>query len=387
MIEHSIIAPSSADVWGSPNGCTGSVLMQQMYPETEENPEAMEGTASHEVGAKLIFAASVAAGFIDLPVGQTASNGVIIDDEMYEGAELFSDNVAEVMRSTAIFGGSHFNIEQRVNCPTIHELSFGTPDMWIYDQKMGIIYIWDYKYGYVVYEVFENWQLLNYIAGILTLLELNGIQTQHIKIHFRIVQPRAHHRDGPIREWVVKASDLRGYFNGLENKAHEALGANSVTRSGPHCRYCSARHACPVALKSGLRMYEIAGQPIPVELSPGALGTQLTIVRRAIKQLEYIESGMTEQVKGLVRSGASIPGWKLEMGLGREWWDKPIPEVIALGDAMGIDVRKPDNVCTPKQARKKGIDDTLVSQYSGTPQTGLKLVSDNGSKTKRIFTS
>ena len=379
---HSVIAPSSAGIWGSPNGCTGWVTMSQMYPETEQTPEAAEGEATHEVGSKLIKAASVSTSFIDLPVGMPASNGVIIDEEMYEGAEIYAEDVAEVMRKTYNFAP---NIEQPIKAPSIHELSFGTPDCWLYDPKTGILYIWDYKFGYVIYEVFENWQLINYLSGILELLNLNGIATQHIKVHLRIVQPRAHHRDGIIREWVIMASDLRPYFNILEAKAHEALGSDSVVHTGKHCRYCSARHACKPAIQAGLQMYELAGQPLPLELSPDALGTQLTIVKRAIEQLGYIESGLDEQVKGLKRSGTLVPGWITEMGLGYEKWEKPIPEVIALGDMMQVDLRKPDNAITPKQARKKGIDDAVISAYSTTPQTGLKIVPDNGSKAKRMF--
>jgi hypothetical protein len=356
--------------------------MAQMYPETDETPEAAEGTASHEVAASLISAAAVAAGFNDLPVGMPASNGVIITEEMFEAAELYAEDVGVVMRKLANFVP---NVEARIEAKQIHDLSFGTVDCWIYDQKTGHLYIWDYKFGYEIVEAFENWQAINYAAGIIEELELNGIADQFTQVHIRIAQPRAFHRDGPIREWVVNASDLRGYINVLFNKAHEALGSNPVTRSGSHCRHCSARHACPDALKAGLRLYEVAGQPLPVELPSEALGVQLSIVKRAIKQLEYIESGLDEQMKGMIRSGASVPGWKVEQGFGRERWSKPIAEVIALGDLMNIDVRKTPEAVTPKQARKLGIDDAVIMAYSETPRTGLKLVPDNGSKAKQVF--
>lgn len=384
MGSHSIIPPSSAAIWGSPNGCTGWVLMSQLYPETEETPEAADGTASHEIGASLIKASTVMSGFNDLPIGQKASNGIIITEEMFEAAEIYADDVATVIRKTGNFVP---NIEQHIRALTIHPESHGTPDIWLYDKASGCLYIWDYKYGHGIVEVFENWQLINYIAGILTQLSINGIQDQYITVHFRVVQPRAYHRDGEVREWIINAFDLRGYFNILEANAHEALGPNSINRSGPHCRYCQARHVCDTANQAGLQLYELTGKPIPLELPPDALGLQLTIVKRAIKQLEYLESGLGEQVKGLIRNGKNVPGWMVEMGLGRETWSRPIPEIITLGNIMKVDLRKPDQAMTPKQARKAGIDDAVITAYSETPKTGLKLVPDNGSKAKRMFTS
>jgi len=355
--------------------------MAQMYPETEETPEAAEGTASHEVGAKLVKAASIAAGFIDLPVGQAASNGVLITDEMYEAAEVYANDVHEVMDKLRNYTPS---IEQRVEAPNIHELSWGTDDCHIWDAKTGHLYIWDYKYGHGVVEVFENWQLINYTAGIINKLELDGILTRYMKVHMRVVQPRAFHRDGMIREWIVTASDLRGYFNQLEGKAHEALGANPVTRSGKHCKDCTGRHACEAALRGGVQLYEVAAQPMPMELPHNALGVQLGIVDRAIKQLEYVKSGMSEQVRTLVASGVNIPGWGMEPTRGKQTWSKPISEVLAMGKLAKHDLRKKDAVITPKQAIALGVDASVIKAYSST-STGLKLAPDNENKVKRLY--
>jgi hypothetical protein len=121
-----------------------------------------------------------------------------------------------------------------------------------------------------------------------------------------------------------------------------------------------------------------------VELSPEALGVQFAIIQRARKQLEYLESGYEEQIKGLMRSGASVPGFRVEESVGRERWAKPIEEVVALGDMLGHDLRKRDAI-TPNQARKLGIDDAVIMAYSEKPRTGTKVVADNGNKAKQVF--
>jgi hypothetical protein len=382
MSTHSKIPPSSAAIWGAPDGCTGWVSMSGAYPEMGENPAAAEGTAAHEVAAQLVKWQTTATTPLEM-VDTTATNGVVIDAEMFEAAQLYADDIGAVMRE---LGNFMPHIEERIEAKaSVHPESFGTPDCWLFDRNTGALYIWDFKYGHETVDAFENWQGINYAAGIIEAFRADGVDDQFITVRIRIVQPRAFHRDGPIREWAIDGGELRAHINILSTNAHEALGPNPVTRSGAHCRHCSARHACPVALQAGLRLYELAGQPIPVELPLDALGVQLAIVKRAIKALAFIESGIEEQAKGLITSGSNVPGWILEQGYGREKWKAPAAEVIALGDLMGIDIRKPLEAITPKQAVKLGIDASVIKAYSETPKSSLKLVSDNGNKAKQVF--
>ena len=385
-MSHSIIPPSSAHIWGKPDGCTGWVLMNQCYPETESTIEAMEGEASHEIARILIEISARGSGltFKDFE-GKVHENGVMYTEEMFEGAKEYADDVAIVMRKSGVFAGPNLGIEKRLEMPQIHELEFGTCDCFLFNKKTNHLYIWDYKFGYLIYEAFENWQIIDYYAGIYNLLGFDGHQDQNITVHIRVAQPRAFHRGGTIREWTVKGSDLRGHINILHENAAKSLGPDAECKSGPHCRYCPARHACESALSAGMGLYEVASKPVPVELSAAALGTQLTIVKRARKQLEYLESGFEEQVKGLIKSGKNVPGWGTEQTYGREKWGKPFEEVIAMGDMLGNDLRRKEAI-TPNQARKLGIDDEMVKAYSTTPHAGLAIVPDNGNKVKQVFT-
>jgi hypothetical protein len=385
---HSILPPSSAGIWGKPEGCTGWVLMNQTYPETESSVEAMEGDASHEIGSELIKDAQTNNVNRHTPgdwVGKTASNGVIFTENMFDCAKIYADNVIDVMRRTAVFAGNSFYVEQRVDIPAVHEINFGTPDSALYDKSRGDVYIWDYKFGFEVVEAFENWQMLDYLAGLLVEFDIDGHLDQHTTVYIRVIQPRAHHRDGIIREWKVNASDLRAYFNILKTNADISLGPDATFKTGSHCKNCPGRHACPAALKAGLGMYEAVSKPIPLELTPEALGVQLAIVKRARKQLEYLESGFEEQLKSIIRGGVLVKGWSTEPSFGHEKWNKPVNEIIAMGDMLTFDLRKPVEAITPKQAKKLGIDDAVITAYSITPSTGLKIVSDNGNKAKQVF--
>lgn len=384
-MNHSIVPPSSGHIWGKPDGCTAWPTMNQLYPETEPQPEAMEGEASHEIGACLIEGATVGSmsswSSFD---GLAAANGVVFTEEMFDGAELYAKDVQSVMRETRVFSGSNIGIERRLEMSQIHELSFGTTDCYLFDAKKGHLYIWDYKFGYEIYEAFENWQSINYYAGIYNLLGFDGIKDQHITVHIRIVQPRAFHRDGPIREWTVKASDLRAHINILKGNAHKSLGPDAEAVSGSHCKHCPGRHACEAGLTGGMRLYEAASKPTPVELPVVALGVQLAIVIRARKQLECLESGFKTQVKALIRSGKTVPGWSAEPTFGKEKFDKPFEEVVAMGKMLGHDLQQQKTI-TPNQARKLGVDEAVITAYSSTPRTGTTIVPDNVNKIKQAF--
>jgi hypothetical protein len=132
-----------------------------------------------------------------------------------------------------------------------------------------------------------------------------------------------------------------------------------------------------------MELLEVTGVPMPVELSAEAMGVQLSIIKRALKQLEYLESGFEEQIAGKIRSGNSVPGWTLRDGKGRLGWSKSTDEIIAMGDMFGVDLRKSDTI-TPTQAKKLGLDEAVVAAYSERPNTGLKLVADDN-KAKKVF--
>lgn len=382
---HSIIPPSSAEIWVN---CPGWVVMAQSFPETEESEASRLGTAAHEVAAQYID--SYARGKAYNPkVGDITSNNVIIDDEMLDACELYADSAREVMISSNVFGGPHFGLESPLTMPRINEYSFGTSDLFIFDHKNLTLYIYDFKYGHDPVEVFENWQLINYAAGVIEHLVkftpfLLDSMSEKLTIVFRIAQPRSFHRDGPIREWRTTLGNLWPYFERLKEAATLALSGIGKTQSGPHCRYCQARHGCESALGAAVRLYEVAAQALPLDMDKQSLAVQYAILTRAVKQIEAVKDAIGQQIETLIRTGHNVPGYTTQPKQGRETWSTPIEEVFALGDMMGVDLRKPSAV-TPKQAVKLGIDINVIKEYSHKTSSGLEIVQDDGKKARLIF--
>ncbi len=383
IAEHSILAPSSAKIWAAPGGCTGWPGMAQRVPDlSEEGEEARAGTASHEAGEQRIWKslrADSQARVLD--EGDTAANGVIIDMAMVQGAEMYAREVYGEFKPRQGKKGLSFGIEKKLPIATIHEMCFGTPDAWLYASQENKLFLWDYKFGFLTVEAFENWPAVTYLAGLFKKL---GVVPEDVTVHVRIIQPRASHPDGPVREWKVNGAAIQGLVATVRENARVATGPHAQLTTGSHCRYCHARYACPEALKAGMGFYEMAGAPVPVELSPVALGVQNALVTRALEQLKGLKTGYDEQIKALQKQGTVVPGWELRATVGREAWNKPVAEVIQMGELMEKDLRKP-GACTPNQARALGVDSSVISAYSHKPSTGFKLIQDDGSTARRIF--
>jgi len=367
--EHSRLAPSSAH---KRVFCPGSRAMEEANPETEDSQASREGTAAHWAAAELFAGRTIDVGLI-------APNGVMLTEEMVEGADMYYEDVTATDED---YVGFPPVIEERITISSIHSECWGTPDAWRF--RPYVLTVWDYKFGHRFVDEFENWQLIEYVAGILDKVGINGISDQRTEVRMRIVQPRCYSGGAPIREWRVMASDLRGYFNKLRMAEELAMKPDAATVVNPHCHDCRGRASCDAAQNAAYDSMHVAGTSVPFNLPPEALGAELRYVDRAISQLEARKTGLEEQALAILKRGAPLPFYRIEHGFGRERWSKPAAEVLAMASMMGVDVAKP-GLITPKQAVKAGLDETLVKAFSETPPGEAKLKPDDGTRARKVF--
>lgn len=371
--DHAVLPPSSAGAWVH---CHGWVAMNAMFPNDAESEESRIGTAVHELGALMLTDTNGA-----VAVDNVASNGVVWNDEAFECAELYANDVRSVV---AQYPNGILTVEEHIEIGYVHDENSGTPDAVLFDPDSRAIYIWDYKHGYGVVEAYENYQLSDYLVGVMFKY---GVTEEEVDsdadIYLRVVQPRAIHRDGPIRTWHLKASEVRKYATALKTAALANLDGTGQCQSGSHCRYCNARHACPASIEAGMHLYEVASAPTPLRMPPEAMALQYEINLRAMEHLKSMNAAFETQLFGKIRQGETIPGWELRDTKGRTVWDKPAEEIFILGDLMGVDLRKAPEAITPKQAQKLGVK--LMPAFTKTPTTGVALVKVDPSRARRIF--
>lgn len=367
---HSLLAPSSA---ARRFQCPGSTLAEAQFPEPGDSEPAREGEAAHWGASEMLAGRAIAEGLI-------APNGVYLTEEMVEGAELYVDHVAAELQPYGMVPAQGV-IEQRVAIPRVHAASFGTPDYCIWLPQSKRLWIVDYKFGFGRVEVFENRQLIEYAAGRLDDLAPGVLVT------FTIVQPRAPHPQGPIRSWTARAVDLLPLIDQQRQAAEEALGPSPRFKVGLECKNCRARHACPTLQAAALDAVETARHAPPVEMTLPAMALELRALKRHEALLKARASGLEEQLLAHARRGAAVPGWRVEHGAGREVWSVPDEQVIAIGQALGVNVAKSPQALTPKQAVKAGLNPAVLAGITATPRGEAKLVEFDGSIARRVFSA
>lgn len=377
---HARIAPSSLFRTVE---CPGWVQLAEGLPVEPDGPEAEEGTAAHWVADEW-------ANGNEVPYGTPipAPGKYAVDHDMIHGAKLWAQTV----------GYGSVPAGMPVVSTRIHPTDcWGTPDRWLWDPIARLLHVPDYKYGFGVVEAEGNWQGVGYAAGLLE--ALNVMSDPDVRVNITIVQPRAYHKDGPVRTWKTDVGELRGWINIARSAAHEALpphgsdeslarmlfeSAGPTMRTGPHCLHC------PVALNGKCGTLNAAvtevtawvGDINPVAMPIAALAVHAQILDDASVLLEAARTGVLAQIEALIRNGHAMPGWKLEPGRSNLQWS-PFASIEAVQAAAGsIPVLKPPALITPTQAAKAGVD---VSKLSNRPPAALKLVRDDGSEARRAF--
>lgn len=347
--------------------CPGSVQMAEKYPEPEST-SAQDGNAAHWAGAEILRVWKKG-GSGSLPsAGVKADNGIILTNDMVDAAGYYARSMIKEAIIRGAMGSLH--IEQKVYASRIHPESWGTVDSFLYDHTAKEVIVPDFKYGWGIIEPFENWQLINYTAGIAELLDLPEGTT----VKIRVAQPRPYHVEGCIREWSIKLIDLRGLFNILSHSAHVALQPDPPIKSGPHCAYCSARHVCPAAQKAALAGVEYSETASIIELPPEALGAEIAVLRRVYGAVGYRLTALETEALSLIKKGIGVTGLAVGPGQGKTVWSRSVTEVIKLGADRGVELRKPEDVITPLQAEKAGLRKEDLKGYSERKPGSLKLI-------------
>lgn len=378
--------PSTAFVWGPPEGCTAAPQMSRSYNAPEKTEAQLEGTSAHLVAAAETIArlrTNVASPFKE---GDQTPNGIIVDETMLDFADMCATQVVGKARELGVFG-KNIGVEMKVEAPQIHPQCKGRCDAFLFHEgeKRSQLHIWEFKYGRSTIPAYENWPMICYSVGILNFLEIALVQPD-IEVHFHVIQPRAFSPSGPIRTWKTTTGVLRTYWNILHNSAHEVFSENRICRSGPQCARCAINHDCSTALAAGVQLYEIAMQPTRADMTPEQLGVMFSIIKRAHKQLETLKTAYTAQVKMALKDKKSVPGWMLEQNMSNRQWTADVPAVKAMGESVGIQLVE-EKLITPAEAERRGFDKNLVNMCTKKVPSGYSVKQDDLVTIKEIFSN
>lgn len=356
----------------------GAFVSMQRAPSAAVVESEQDHTVRDEGTAMHWYAQGIKAGMPDWPsygVGGMAPNGVELTDEIIDGAMFYVDFLDRA--------GVDWIIEHQMSATRIHKACGGTPDAFGFRADTATIHVGDLKGGFIPVDVFPNWQLIGYLAAVLD----NFPQWEQAArwVEFTIIQPRAFHRDGPIRTYRTKTVDIYVYFDELRSAAEWAMnGVEAI--AGPQCDNCAARAGCNACHAAGARAREISMEVFDNVLTPAAVDYELVRIEEAQRMLDARLTGLRAHAVHMIRTGKSLPNWSMQAGTGRlQWLDEAAERsAIALGDMMGKDVRKPVKAITPTQAAKV-IPVELLESYSRRQRGELKLVRFDGNTAAKAF--
>ena len=320
---HSHLGASSSYRWMA---CPGSVALSKDVPR-KDTFFSKEGTAAHKLG-EIAFAAKL-----------HPSNWL---GEIIEEVEVSTDMVEAVvvyvdyLKSLDILD-NELRLEHKFDLSKLNPPApmFGTSDCTCYVPLEFKLIVADYKHGAgVAVDVDDNSQLMYYALG--AMLEL-GKSKKVEEIEMVIIQPRAPHRDGPIRKWSCTRQDILKFAADLIIAAKETMKPEADLHAGKHCRFCPAQPRCPALHQETKDIAKLEFADSAPLVDPRLLSAEQVsyILERADLIEDWVRS-IRVHVQSELEAGKNIPGWKLVQKRALRSWNSTT-EVIEWAEKIGLD--------------------------------------------------
>lgn len=340
--------------------CFGSSQMPQVVPYAEDDTTSRdEGNAAHYMAQQVFNGVAT----IEQLTGHRAYNGVIMDAEMARHVtEYLSTLHCGQMEYVTSFGNDRWQINARTDhvawrCHPNDQ--YQTPDEIIVD---------DFKYGRRLVEPEMNWTLIAHAIGY-CLRE----QITPSTIRLRIYQPRRHHPDGPLREWLIDYLTLRSLYQQID----ERLSAGDTTlRTGPNCVKCHAAATCPAWRESSMNAIDAASVLFNDELPAEALSRELDLLAHAETVITERHKALKELALHRSRNGEVIPMYAGETQYANRRFKFDAATIRAI---TGVEPTEPKLV-TPAELSRRGVADDILNLITERPTTGVKLIRSDPSK-------
>lgn len=361
---HSTLGASAAERWME---CPGSnVIINTLdLPPSDESDFAKEGTAAHEAAAHC-----ESKGLDAFEIEGREFLGYKVDIEMVDAIQEYLDEIARRRAEHLALGNICKELTEYRVSGDFHPLFFGTVDKAIVGEY--ILDVIDLKYGAgIAVDAEDNKQLKYYAVGILE--KFIGPLTGRVRL--TIVQPRAFHILGPIREWETTVEELLEWKKNTLIPAMNRAEVDVTLTPGDHCRFCPAKIVCPV-------LTAIFGASVRADASAlvNLSSTTLALDYSLIDASKHYWKAVEVEVFRRLSNGEVVSGGDTKNTF------KLVPQkanrvLTTEGQAEAKKLFTPDELfvtkmATPAQLDKLGAKGKkFTREYSYTPQTGLTVAS------------
>lgn len=359
-------AVHNANQWMS---CKASYRLQQKFPALsgEVSQSRLEGRACHEYAQNILMTGEEIA---------VSKDGLALSSELKDYAQVYIDEVSETLCNAKL------QVEQQISLGFLWTGWYCIPDLFTVIDD--VLYVYDAKFGHRPVPAEMNWQLIIEAIGI-----IETLPKKPKSIVMVVVQPRSFNGGGPVSNWEITPEKLTELRRELVAAIVEVSGSSAKAVPGSQCRDCTGRYTCDVLQRNALEGLDYVAEMGFTELTGHNLGVEILMLQRAQEMIKHRLTGLEEQALHELKSGHHVAFFGTESTKGRKRWrsDIDVDKVIFLGDTMGVDLRKKQEVDTPAQAKKRGLPDDLIAKFTETPVTGVKLVQRSAEDVKKIFQS
>jgi hypothetical protein len=339
---HRRYSPSQAERFFA---CKGSNNLLKRVPARASPPYAVEGTNAHTV-----FEAALANRVRDARVAHEEFSELFaeeLDDgvnEFYLSIQIALDHVYSILDENP---DAELWLERFVDPPinSAPGQAGGYCDVGIYVPSKRTLFVIDYKHGAGVKKsVKGNKQVMQYAAGFL--YEANApVPPEAVdSVVLTIIQPRAFHEDGIIREYEVTPYELWEYLEELDEVVADCERSDAALTPGPWCAetFCDARTLCPAREAQALQVAQATFSQIqdvsaPALPAPVAMDlNRLARIRFHAPALRKWLDDVDKHCEELARQGHVVPGAKLvETQAKRTYYGSELETARKLAALMG----------------------------------------------------
>jgi hypothetical protein len=397
-LAHAILGASSASRWIN---CAGSVREIAKLPKIDRNKTstyADEGSCAHNLCEHCLETNTDAKEYI----GQSLAGELDVypvTQEMVDAVQMYLDEIRGQIKRLDTGGSATVMVERRVFPIEGDPALFGTADAIVADEMIhSELVVTDFKYGAgVVVDVDYNDQAAYYALGALRLFP--EIET----IKLVIVQPRAMHRDGPIRRVTLERGHLLEFGGTLVGAAERTNDPDAPLRAGDWCKFCPVKGRCPELdkkalttvksdfsdlLDSGLEVAEDgmpANLPEPSDVVVLPDPDDMEALSKAyllIPFLDHYTKGVQEMVRRRVEFGYEFPWAKMVRKRSNRAYKNPETiEATAVKEARKQKVPKADIFTDPKLLSVAQIEKVLgkdfTKEHAEKPEGALTIAPMN----------
>jgi hypothetical protein len=372
--DHATYSASGSKRWIN---CPASIRLSEGIPDSPSSVYAEEGTRAHEVLEAILKNHN---GNLLTVVNNLRKNKKY-NEEMIDHA---LDAYKYIRKVLSRFDAPILQAERKVDAsPFTMSDQFGTLDVSIFED-FGSLYIMDYKYGAGIPVEPNGPQLIYYALAVCYEYDFNFSDVTLV-----IIQPRAEHEKGPIREFKMSVKDLMKWEKTFKDAVKECQKPDCKTNAGEWCRYCKAAFKCPEIGKKSMANARIVFDPIKDNKLPVVEKLTTDHIAKILDNASNLKTWISEverRAYALLQKGNKIDGYKLVERRGtRKWIDYDKALRIATKN-YGDKILTKQELLSPAQFEKIVKNKKFTNQFSACISSGLTLTKvDDERSEQNIF--